>query len=55
MSEYNMSNMCFTPDLVVQNVFQQAKNKTVALLNSQYMLHVHAISINYRKQGLRGD
>lgn len=54
MSEY-MSNMCFTPDLVVQNVFNRQKNRTVAILNSQYMLHVHAISINYKKQGLQGD
>lgn len=56
MSEYNMSNMCFTPDLVVQMCFvNRQKNRNLAILNSQYMLHVHAISINYKKQGLQGD
>jgi len=48
--------MCFTPDLVVQIHLKICKkyiyNCSISNLSLQYMLHIHAIGINYKKLGL---
>lgn len=52
-----MTNMYLTPDLVIQIHFvnrQKIYNCSNSNLSFQYMMHRHAISINYKKARLVG-